>query len=135
MQVNSIETFKLNPDKKYHDIKDKVADLVNYILTYVSECPPHWIIMTPDLISLLLIPPTGILTVMSDSPGEYLLNPTNTRVTLNQYSLSGSEMSAIIFTEATDSMHIINFGKAKDFIGDLPTGDEWMNTPQWGRMI
>lgn len=135
MQVNSIETYKINPDKKYHDIKDKVADLVNYILTYVSECPPHWIIMTPDLISLLLIPPTGILTVMPDSPGEYLLNPTNTRVTFNQYSLSGSEMSAIIFSDATDSMHIINFGKVKDFIGDLPIGDVWQKNPRWGRVI
>lgn len=135
MQVNSIETYKINPDKKYRDVKDKITDLVNYILTYVSECPPHWIIMTPDLISLLLIPPTGILTVMPDAPGEYLLNPTNTRVTLNQYSLSGSEMSAIIFTDTTDSMHIINFGKAKDFIGDLPTGDVWMKTPHWARII
>lgn len=134
MQVNSIETFKINPDKKYHDIKDKVADLLNYILTYVSECPPHWIIMTPDLISLLLIPSTGIL-IMSDAPGEYLLNPTNTRVTLNQYSLSGSEMSAIIFSDTTDSMRIINFGKAKDFIGDLPIGNAWQKTPQWIRVI
>ena len=56
-------------------------------------------------------------------------------VTLNQYSLSGSEMSAVIFSDATDSMHIINFGKAKDFIGDLPMVDVWQKYPHWGRVI
>ena len=135
MQVRTIDQFRLDPNKKYRDAMEKIADLRDFIFTHVQACPPHWVIMSPDLISLLLIPPTGTLTMVRDNPGEYLLHPTETRVTANMYATNEGEMHAIVFPDYSDSMYILNCGYPKDFIGDVDLGAIWKKNEQWARII
>jgi len=135
MEVRLTKQFRLDPNKKYRDAMERIADLRDFIFKYVQECPPHWVVMSPQLISLLMIPPTGTLTIVRDNPGEYLLHPTETRVTANLTAANEGEMHAIVFPDYTDSMYILNCGYPKDFIGDMDPGAIWRSNEQWTRII
>ena len=135
MQVKTIDNFRLDPNKKYRDAMERIAELRDFIFKHVEACPPHWIIMSPQLISLLMIPPTGTLTIDRDNPCEYLLHPTETRVTMNMCACSEGEMHAIVFPDYSDNMYILNCGYPKDFIGDMDPGEIWGTNEQWTRSI
>lgn len=135
MQVKTIEQFRLDPNKKYRDAMERIAELRDFIFRHVEACPPHWVIMSPQLISLLMIPPTGTLTIDRDNPGEYLLHPTESRVTANMHACNEGEMHAIVFPDYSDNMYILNCGYPKDFIGDMEPGEIWKPNEQWTRII
>ena len=135
MQVKKIDQFRFDPNKKYRDARDRIADLRDFIFKHVKACPPHWVIMSPELISILMIPPTGTITVDRDTPGEYLLHPTETRVTANLTAANEGEMHAIVFPDYADGMYILNCGYPKDFIGDMDPGKIWGSNGQWVRII
>lgn len=125
MQAKSTIQFKFDPDKEYKCPKDKIDALVEFITKHVQECPAHWIIMSPDLVSVLhmsnVFSPTPVIANANDDGNEFMFHPTHSRVTLNLYACQG-EMNAVVFPDYADSLHILNCGHPKDFIGDMDTG-------------
>ena len=95
------------------------------ITNHVQECPAHWIIMSPDLVTVLhmsnVFSPTPVISTANEEGNEFIFQPTNSRVTLNLYACQG-EMNAVVFPDYADSLNILNCGNLKDFIGDMDTG-------------
>ncbi len=125
MQAKSTIQFKFDPNKEYKCPKDKIDALVEFITNHVQECPAHWIIMSPDLVSVLhtwnVFSPTPVISNANDTGNEFLFQPTHSRVTLNLYACQG-EMNAVVFPDYADSLHILNCGHPKDFIGGMSPG-------------
>ena len=65
MQAKSTIQFKFEPNKEYKCPKDKIDALVEFITKHVQECPAHWIIMSPDLVSIYV--PTNELGGYTES--------------------------------------------------------------------
>ena len=125
MQAKSTIQFKFDPEKEYKCPKDKIDALVEFITNHVQECPAHWIIMSPDLVTVLhmsnVFSPTPVISTANEEGNEFIFQPTNSRVTLNLYACQG-EMNAVVFPDYADSLNILNCGNLKDFIGDMDTG-------------
>lgn len=130
MQANSTIQFKFDPNREYKSPKDKIDALVEFITKHVQECPACWIIMSPDLVSVLhmsnVFSPTPVISNANDEGNEFIFQPTHSRVTLNLYACQG-EMNAVVFPDYSDTLNILNCGHPKDFIGDMDTGLVWDN--------
>lgn len=128
MQVKSTIQFKFDPDKEYKCPKDKIDALVEFITKHVQDCPAHWIIMSPDLVSVLMtanvFAPKPVVCSANDTGREFVFQPTHSQVTLNLYACYG-EMNAVVFPDYSDSLYILNCGHPKDFIGDMDAGLVW----------
>ena len=126
MQAKSTIQFKFDPNKEYKCPKDKIDALVEFITTHVQDCPAHWIIMSPDLVSVLHMGNVFSPTISSanDNGNEFIFLPTHSRVTLNLYACQ-NEMNAVVFPDYADSLHILNCGHPKDFIGDMDHDFVW----------
>lgn len=122
MQAKSTIQFQFDPNKEYKCPKDKVDALVEFITQHVQECPAHWIIMSPDLVSVLwtanVFAPKPVVGKADDTGREFVFQPTHSQVTLNLYACDG-EMNAVVFPDYADCLHILNCGHPKDFIGDM----------------
>lgn len=128
MQAKSTTQFKFDPDKEYRSPKEKIDALVEFITKHVQECPAHWIIMSPDLVSVLMLAnvfsPTPVVSNANDTGREYLFQPTHSQVTLNLYACQG-EMNAVVFPDYSDNLHILNCGHPNDFIGGMDPELVW----------
>lgn len=124
MQAKSTIQFKFDPDKEYKWPKDKIDALVEFITKHVQECPPHWIIMSPSLVSVLLLASTSVLSNADETGREFVFQPTRSRVTLNLYACQGV-MNAVVFPDYADSLYILNCGHPNDFIGDMDPALVW----------
>lgn len=62
----------------------------------------------------------------NDTGREFVFQPTNSAVTLNLYACDGA-MNAVVFPDYSDSLHILNCGHPKDFIGDMDPELVWGN--------
>lgn len=122
MQAKSTIQFNFDPNKEYKCPKDKVDALVEFITKHVQECPAHWIIMSPDLVSVLwtanVFAPKPVVSKADETGREFVFQPTHSQVTLNLYACDG-EMNAVVFPDYADSLHILNCGHPNDFIGDM----------------
>ena len=128
MQVKSTIQFNFDPSKEYKCSKEKIDALVEFITKHVQECPAHWIIMSPDLVSVLMaanvFSPKPVVFNANDTGREFVFQPTHSAITVNLYACQG-EMNAVVFPDYSDSLYILNCGKPKDFLGDIDDGRGW----------
>lgn len=130
MQANSTIQFKFDPNKEYKCSKDKIDALVEFIAKHVQDCPAHWIIMSPALVSVLhmsnVFSSTPVISNANSKGDEFTFQPTHSRVTLNLYACQG-DMNAVVFPDYADSLQILNCGQPNDFIGDMRPELVWNN--------
>ena len=130
MQAKSTIQFKFDPNKEYKCPKDKVDALVEFITKHVQDCPAHWIIMSPDLVSVLMTANVfslkSVVSKADETGREFVFQPTHSHVTLNLYACDG-EMNAVVFPDYADCLHILNCGHPNDFIGDMDYVSVWDN--------
>ena len=128
MQAKATIQFKFDPNKEYKYPKEKIDALVEFITKHVQDCPAHWIIMSPDLVSLLrmanVFASKPVIGGANDTGREFMFQPTHSQVTLNLYACDG-EMNAVVFPDYSDSLYILNCGHPKDFLGDMDAGLLW----------
>lgn len=128
MQAKATIQFKFDPNKEYKCPKDKIDALVDFITKHVQDCPAHWIIMSPDLVSVLMMAnvfaPKPVVVGANDTGREYVFQPTHSQVTLNLYACQG-EMNAVVFPDYSDTLYILNCGHPDDFIGKMDVGSVW----------
>lgn len=130
MKVTKVKKFKLKrqwPWQKKHLwlVEDKVKELHEFILKEAVSSKAAWIIMSPDLVAMLSTLPTTFLIPVKDTLGEYTMEPTGARVTMDIFAGGkGHEMYAILRPCGTDRMIILNCGKEEDIIGHI-VGDVW----------
>ena len=122
MKVERTLTFSLNPSREYGSFRDKVEELKTFILDNLGSCS-CWVIMSPELIWLLLTVTPGFLTRINGSPGEYVMEPTQDRVTEDVHA--GDGMYAILRPFWCDKMVILECGSANDVLGDVSGEEIW----------
>lgn len=133
MQVTKVKKFRLKRQwpwqKKCHRfLQDKIKELHEFILKEAVRNGAAWIIMSPDLVAMLSTLPTTFLIPVKDTLGEYTMEPTGARVTMDIFA--GDEMYAILRPCGTDGMTILNCGKDEDIIGRI-VGDVWKSNDDY----
>lgn len=130
MKVTNVKKFKLKrrwpwQNKCNRWAEDRIGELRTFILREVLRNGPCWIIMSPDLAAILMTLPIMFIRPVKDTLGEYTMEPTGSRVTLDLHcGGKDHQLYAMLRPCGTDRMIILNCGKEADIIGHI-VGDAW----------
>lgn len=126
MQVTKTETLRLGDGYEHLMVKDRVAAVQNFVIDRVGNST-SLVILSPDLAAMMMMMlPSSKMWKRQDATGEYVLEPTESRVIVDQFAGgSNSEMYAIIHPCGEDGITILNCGMAGDVIGINPDMEPW----------
>lgn len=125
MQVTKTETFRLGEDYRNLMTKDRVTAVQDFVIDRVGNST-SLVILSPDLAAMMMLLPPSKMRKNPYNQDEYILEPTESRVIIDQFAGGGkSEMYAIIHPCGEDGITILNCGMANDVIGITPDVEPW----------
>lgn len=130
MKVTKVKKFKLKrrwpwQKKRSRWSQERIGELCTFILREVLETGPCWIIMSPDLAAMLMTLPIIFIKPVKDTLGEYTMEPTGSRVTLDMHcGGKDHQLYAMLRPYYSDKLIILNCGDEKAIIGH-DIGNAW----------